>query len=463
MQIKCRLPKILGMLLGVILPLWAQGSTEPLSLTLEKAIELTLEKNRDIQVAELEYRKSQKGVWEAYSHLLPSVEASGRYTRNIQKPVIFLPPGTPFSPPGGGPAVLEIGYDNAYVGSVSLSIPLFVQATYSGIRMAKKVAHLQQESLQHTRLTAVANVKKTYYGVLMARQVYRFMEMSLNSARENLETIRQMEEQGLVSRYDKIRAEVQVENLKPLVMQARDSYQLALENLKMQMGLHAADSLIIADSLQYDSTYQVPRLSRAVQMALQVNSLIRQLQANVELNAARISLARSAFYPNIVAFGNYQYQAQANDFKFSDYYWVKTSMVGLQLQIPLYQGSGRIAKLQQAKIAYQQAQTRLQAAQEAIKVQVQNTLYQLNRAKQRIVAQKKAVEQATLGYRIARTRYKNGLSTQLEVNDAQVALTQARVNFAKAIFDFWSARTDLEQLTGQLLPDHFSNEERNND
>ncbi len=448
---------VIVFLLGEIgYPLGAR-QTPSVPLTLEKAIALTLENNRDIQVAELEVKKSRQGVWEAYSHLLPKIDAEGRYTRNIQKPVIFLPPGTPFSPPGGGQAVLEIGYDNAYLGGVSLSLPIFVQSAFSGISLAKKAARLQEEALQGTRSNAIAGVKKAYYGVLMARKVYQFMEMSLASARENLETIRRMEEQGLVSRYDKIRAEVQVENLTPVVMQAHDSYRLALEHLKIQIGLDANTRIEILDSLQYDSTYKPPTLTEALQQALQANPVVRQLQISLELAAARIGLEKASFYPNIVAFGNYQYQAQANDFNFSDYNWVQTSMVGVQVQFPLYHGTGRLARVQQAKIEYQQAKTRLQAVTEAIKIQVQSALFQVHQAQKRIAAQRRAIRQAEMGYRIARTRYRNGLSTQLEVNDAQVALTQAQVNYAKAVYDFWAARTDLENLTGQIVSEEFLN------
>jgi len=160
-------------LIGILL--WGQflysQTSGILTLTLDRAVELALQKNSDITVARLEVQKSAQKVKEAASHLFPSLDISGQYTRNIKKPVIFIPPGTPFSPPGGGTAVLEIGYNNAFSGAISLSLPLFVKSAYSGLHLAKQGLKLSREAFQESKIKTVTNVKKTFYGVLLAKAV----------------------------------------------------------------------------------------------------------------------------------------------------------------------------------------------------------------------------------------------------------------------------------------------------
>ena len=420
-----------------------------MELTLDKAISLALDQNRDIKVAELEVEKSHKKVKESFGNLLPSFDASGQYTRNIKKPVIFLPPGTPFGPPGGGPTVMEIGYDNSYNGTISASLPIFMKQIYSGLKLSKQNLKLSKESYRESKINTISNVKKAYYGVLLTRELRDFMRMSLKDAEDNLENVRKMHKQGLVADYDLLKAEVQIENLKPNVMQAEDNYKLAIDGLKIAIGLNSDVEIKVLGQLKYDENAQIPTLDEALTELLAHNTTLRKLYFQTELTKTSIELAKAEFYPSLVAFGNYQYQTQADDFKFSDYYWVKTAMVGLQLQIPLFHGLSRVAKVQQAELSHRQVMEQQSAVTEAIKTQLNSVLYKMAQAKNRIEVQKKSIEQAQLGYRIAQSRYKNGLGTQLEVNDAEVALTQARFNYAKAVYDFLVATVDYEQLVGK--------------
>ena len=436
------------LIVSLTVPSFAQQN-QPLKLTLNQAVQLALEKNRDIKVAELEVEKSHKKINETKGSLLPSFDISGQYTRNIKKPVIFLPPGTPFGPPGGGPTILEIGYDNSYTGAVSASLPVFIKSVYSGLKLSKKNLELSKESYRESRINTIGNVKKAFYGVLLTRELRDFMRMSLQDAEDNLENVRKMHKQGLVADYDMIKAEVQVENLKPGVMQAEDNYELALDGLKITMGLESDQEITVMGELKYDEDARIPTLEEALTELLTQNTTLRKLQLQTELTKTGIGLAKAEFYPSLIAFGNYQYQTQANDFKFSDYYWVKTSMVGLQLQFPLFHGLSRIAKVQQAQLTHRQVLEQQTSVTEAMKTQLQSVLYQMTQAKKRIDVQNKSIEQAALGYKIAKSRYQNGVGTQLEVNDAEVALTQARFNYAKAVYDFLVASVDYDQLIGK--------------
>ena len=434
----------------IILIFYGSSLTQEISrkINLETAIELALTQNRNLRIAQMEVDKSYSKLTETRSNLLPKINASGQYTNNIKKPVIFLPPGTPFSRPGQA-AVLEIGSDHSYTGTISASLPILSFPIYVSLSVASTGVDLAQESYRGTQLKTITDVKKAFYGVLLAREVKNLMQASLKNATDNLENVRKMQKQGLVSEYDLIRAEVQVENLKPVALQAENNYELAKNSLKIALGLDASENIDIEGELQYQ-TYEIPDLQQTIRALLQNNAELKQVNLQVEMAKSMINLERSAHLPILAAFGNYQYQTQANDLKFKDYNWVNTQFWGLQLQIPIFNGFGTQAKVDQAQISYQQALERQNLLSESMKIQAQNILYRIEQAKKRITGQDKAVAQAEKGYEIAKSRYSNGLGTQLEVNDAELALTQSKVNYIQAVFDYNTAIAELEQLIGKL-------------
>ncbi|MDI6802616.1 MAG: TolC family protein [Bacteroidota bacterium] len=415
-------------------------------INLQTAIELALEQNKALNISKLEVDKTHSKLTEARSNLLPKINASGQYTNNIKKPVIFLPPGTPFSRPGQ-PAIMEIGSDHSYSGIISASLPVFSYPIYIGMSMANTGKDLAEETFRGTKFKTIADVKKSFYGVLLSREVKNLMIASLKNANDNFENVRKMQKQGLVSEYDLIRAEVQVENVKPIALQAENNYELAKNSFKIALGLDASVNIDIDGELDYKQT-ETPNFTRTVEVLDQNNSDIKQLQYHVDIAKSMINLERSGHLPTLAAFGNYQYQTQANDLKFKDYNWVNTQFVGLQLQIPIFNGWGTQAKIDQAKISYQQLLDRQNLLTEAVKIQAQNVIYRIEQGKKRIDGQDKAIAQAERGFEIAKSRYSNGLGTQLEVNDAELALTQSKVNYFQAVYDYNSAVAELEQLLG---------------
>lgn len=423
---------------------WGQDD-RAMKLTLDKALRVALDRNKQIRIAQLEVKKSQAQLMEARSNLLPKLNASGQYLRNIEKPVMFLPPGTPFGS-DGGPAILEIGYDNSYTGTVSATLPLFSNAIYSGIRLSKRGVELSEEAYHGSKMNIITDVKKAFYGVLLAGEVKDLTNMSFENAEENLENVRRLQQQGLVAEYDFIRADVQVENLRPLVLRAENNYELAKNRLRITIGLDASRQIEIEGELAYEKPIEVLSLEEALQKVMANNSSLRLLDIQVAMLREAVTLERSSHFPSLAVYGNYQYQTQANNFQFSDYTWVKTMFIGLQLQVPIFNGFGTMARVNQAKLSLSQAEEQQKAFTEAIKTQLESVIYRIEQAKKSIEGQTKAITQAELGYDIAKSRYTNGLGTQLEVNDADLALMQARVNYVQSVYDYKVALTDYEQL-----------------
>jgi len=152
--------------------------------------------------------------------------------------------------------------------------------------------------------------------------------------------------------------------------------------------------------------------------------------------------------PSLAAFGNYQFQSQANDFNFSDYEWVSTASAGLQLQIPIFQGFAKRYREQQVLVGIDKLKIQQDYLNRNLTIQAQNSLIRMKSFAEQIVSSKEGIALAEKGYSIAQTRYKTGSGTYLELNDAEVALLQAKSNYNQAIFDYLQAKVEFEAILG---------------
>lgn len=413
-------------------------------LNLEQAISLALEKNADLKIASMEVNKSEEKLREARSGLFPQLNASGQYQRYIDLPVIFMPPGSPSGP------ILKIGADNSFAASASLSVPLFAWSLYQGIGLASDALTISQENYRSVKNKVVGDVKKAFLAVLLTRETKDVMQQSLKNAEDNFENIKRLNSAGTLSDYDVLRAEVQVENLKPTVLQMENNYVLSLEALKVTIGLDANQDIDVIGEMNFEEPYQIPTQQDVIDELIKNNPQLAILENQVKLNDRNISLENSAYLPTLAGFGSYQYQAQANDFKFSDYNWVKTFVLGVQLQIPIFNGFKTQARVSQAEIGLNQSVEQKRNFTEALKTQALSILYRIEQAVKRIEGQNKTVSQAAEGYEIAKRRLANSVAIQLEVNDAELALRQAKLNRLQAIYDLKVAEADLENVLGRI-------------
>jgi outer membrane protein TolC len=433
-----------NLILLIFLPIYLLAQKNV--LTLEDAIKIALENSNQVKLAQLEILKSDEKLVEARSALIPRISASGSYSRYLKKPVLFLPPDSPFGRMTGG--VIEIGFDNSYLGAISLQMPLFSWNLYAGIRSALKGKSLAEQAYKSVTLKTIADVKKAFYGALLARENYKITKMRVDLAEDNLKNVEKMYRQGIASEYDYISAQVQYQNLLPLLIQAENNLELAKNALKLVLGIDVKEDIEIEGEMKVDSLIGVD-YATSLKDLYEKNPDLKQAELQVELSREIVSLEVSGHLPSLFLTGNLQYQAQANDFNFNQYRWIRTTFIGLQIQIPIFNGFGTQARVDQAQASFQQAIERLNFTKQALENELKNTIYRIEQSGRRIESQKRAVELAELGYKIARKRFESGVGTQLEVSNAEVNLAQARLNYLQAIYDYLIAMSDLEKLTGK--------------
>lgn len=429
--------------LFVALPLFAQK--QPRTLTLAEAIKISIEHNRELKSARYEMDKADYRVQEAIGNALPSITASGMYSRALKKPVFFLPER--FINPnavGDNTIPIEVGSDNSLQFGFNATQILFNSAVFTGVGTSKIYQRASREMYRASLNLTVANVKRAFYGVLFTQEVFQMSKASMKNAEDNLKNVEVRFKQGMVSEYDFIRAQVQTENIRPMVIDAERNVLVATNGLKMLLGIDPSEQITASGALEYEPLDKA-FVDAAEDNVLERNAQLKALGYQSQVNDELVSIYRSEMLPTLAAFGSYLWQAQRNSLDILKYPFVQTSQIGLNLSLSIFNGLQTSARVEQAKLDYLKSQEQLHSARDGMRTNVQSIRLRLEAARKRIEAQGKTVEQAEKGYRIATTRYSSGAGTQLEVNDADLALMRARVNAAQAMFDYATARVDLEE------------------
>lgn len=439
-----------SLLLLLLLPIgltWAQ-ETDTLELTMQQAVEMAMEQNQDVQIAKLNVARANAQVREAKGNYLPGVNLSGSYDRNIKKPVFFLPAGGGFG--GGGSnevTAIPAGSDNSYNLNAQANLPVYNKQVYENVDMAKATNKLSQQQLAAKKQEMGKEVKTAYIDALMMHESLQVREKSLKNAKNNLQNVKNLNSQGIAPDYDVLRADVQVENQRPEVLKAKNSYKAGIDYLKFLIGMNIDRPVKLKGILA--AYYKENKSVSLKAYSIQDNSTLKQIGLEKNVTHHQINLNKTAYYPTLSLVGNYTYQTQANNFEFNDYRWVSSLSAGLRVQVPLFSGLTRHYKLQQSRIELQKVQEREEKLKKSLSIQARDALNKAKQAEKRIKAQKQNVAQAKKGYNIAEVSYQKGTINLMEVNDAELALTQAKMNYLQAIYDYVKAIIEYEKIVNK--------------
>ena len=291
--------------------------------------------------------------------------------------------------------------------------------------------------------------------VLLARESLRVLEANYANAQTNYTQTAAKYEHGLVAEYDKIRMETQVKNILPNVVSARTAVSLSEAKLKVVMGLDLDTPIEITETLAdyTDRVYQnLPEQTKHI--SLEGNSQLRQLDLQGRQLDAALKVKRMAFLPTLSMSFTYQYSFASDRFRLSDKKrWSPFSTIGLALDIPVYTGGKRYYDLRSTETQIRQLVAQRVAAESQLRLGVMNSLSEQRKALEQFASARDAVATAERGHKIAEVRYKSGASTVLELNDAEMALLQARLNYSQAVYNYMVAVFSLDALRGTTLTD----------
>lgn len=432
------------LMLMAVLPLAvasaAQEGAKTLTLTLEQALEIALTDNPTIHVAEQDIELKKVSRKEAWQNLLPTVDLNGGMTYTIKAATMNL---------GGNKFKMGKDGTSTWNGALSVNVPVYAPSVYRTMNMTKTDIELAVEKSRGSRIDLVNQVTKAYYQLMLAQDSYDVLQRSYEYSEKNYNVVNAKYQQGSVSEYDKISAEVQMRNIKPSVVSARNGITLAKLQLKVLLGIgdQSLDVKVNDNLKNYETVVSGYSLPGSVSLA--ENSALKQLDLNERLLNHTLRIQKSNFIPTINLNYSYQYQSlYNNNFEFWHYDWAPGSTVGVTLNIPLYRASN-FTKVKSTRVQLRQlSETRANTERQLV---MQARSYQNNMlaGTEQLASNKESVVQAEKGRLIAEKRYEVGKGTILELNSSEVALTQANLAFNQAIYDFLVAKADLESVMGQ--------------
>jgi len=385
---------------------------------------------------------SKFAIKEAKGNFLPKLYFNSSYNRNIDRQVIFLSEGLE-----GNNAATKLGSDNEFRSSLNLTFPIYESYNFANKKLAETQFYFQSEAKRGVQLSVINSIKKAYFNYLIVQEVVKVQESRLKNANEFLADIQKRFQRGTLTEFDVSSAKVQVALAKSNLLEAQSNLIPAENTLKLLLGLDPKDAIKLTEPITLRNDEIIVEEETA--QMLQKNSQLKQLELAVGLNENRLQLAKSAYYPTLDAIGNYNYQAHANNFKFSEYDWTQTSLVGLQLQLSVFNGTVTKNKVQQVALSKKISEEEKEYAAKELKLQFNELVSQLHFSKLKTEVQQESLMLTAEALKLAKKRYELGVGTILEVNDAELAYTQSRLNWLQAVLSYRSVYYDYQLLIGK--------------
>jgi len=473
---------------------WTSAQTEQtdvLRLGLNDAIAIALSESPTVKIANKEIEKKKYAHKGAYAALFPQINFSADYTRTLKKQVMYMDgafdmgamlspivdpiikgteqtlansvagynPGdlsqnimqnTPPPVESSGNEGISVGRDNNWGVGFSAGMPLINPVLWKSLDISALDVELAVEQARSSKIDLLNQVRKSYYAVLLANDSYTVFRDSYNNALKNYNDVKSKFDQGLVAEYDLIRTNVAVRNVEPNMLQAANALVLAQWQLKAVLGLDLEQEIECSGALSDFSDELFADFISTDASVLDNNTTLKQFSIQEKQLKESLTLQKFEYLPTLSLSGAYQWTAMNNDFRFKDYMWNPFSMVGLSLSVPIFSGGGKVNKIKQTQTTIAQLYLQKDDLERNLRLAIKQSVDNMSTCVKRFDASRKGIEQAERGYAIAQKRYETGAGTLLELNDAELALTQSRLNLNQSIYEYVVSKAELERILGTI-------------
>jgi len=363
--------------------------------------------------------------------------------------------------------------ENQFNFGISVTQTLYNGAAFAAIRGARQLRDTNEDGFERERQEVANTIRRAYYSALLAQEQTDVLRSSVERLRKTAEETAKSVEAGVASRFDRVSAEVELVNLETDLIEAENRADMAVKSLALQLGISPRASLTLVDNLDYNDLDPEEYLDpeAAHELALQQRPDLKQTRGFLELQEVERSITRSQYLPTVNAFANAAYigsvpsnrtaisPIEGEDFSFTaqdrgffdDSYWEPAVAVGLRLSWNLFDGFQRRAQLQQNSINTRQIQIDMEFQKNAIYVEIEEAIDNLETALRRIRSQERNLEQAELNYEFSVTRLREGVGTALEERQASSLLDQSQLNYLAAVHDYLIAQSQYRKALGQPI------------
>lgn len=431
------------------------------TLSLQESMDTAMAENLSVKIAEEKVEAAKQKVNEARAGFIPVLSASGSYTFFGKLPTIELDLGLPpeimemFGAGGAqdsGPTEIETGSENTYRAGLSLQQPIFTWGQIlNNYRQSKLGLEASEQGLEATKQQVILDVTTAFYGIMLTEKLVGVTEMAVVQVEAHLKIAQNLVDAGVATNFDLLRAKVQLANINSQLIRVRNGLKLIKDNLKNTIGMDLDAQINVEGKLTYHPLDL--RLGQLIESAMANRPELKQLQLQEQIGEKFISLAKAGNKPNLALVGNYNYESFAESLSdaFEKDEWNNSWSVTLALQVPIFDGLSTRAKVKQARSGLRQIQIGREQLSDGISLEVRASFFSFQESRELLKEQDETVEQAEESLRIANLRYENGMITNIELMDAELAFTQAQINRFNALHDYAIAIARLEKASASKL------------
>lgn len=428
--------------------LFAQEQNKAFSL--QQAVEYAVKNSPGYLNAELDQKSAEYRRKEIAGVGLPQISASIDVKDYLELPTSLLP-GEFFGAPPGTFIPVKFGTKYNSTAGFTASQILFSSDYIFGLKASKEFLNLSRISVTRSKADLASQVSKAYYNVIINRDRIKLLEANIVRLKKIYEDTKAFNQQGFAELIDAERLEVQYNNLVTEKNKTEKLIGLSETLLKFQMGYKLTDPIILSDSLNVEikqfEELNVNKLDFSNRPDYQ---LMQSQQKLLDMDVKRL---KWGYLPTLAAYGAYQYNAQRQKFDLldTDQKWYKIALIGVTLNLNLFDGLQRYNKIQQAKISALKNINTVKTMELAAEMEATVASVQYSNAYTSLLVQKKNMELAQHVYEVAQKKFEAGVGSNLEIVTAETTLKESQTNYYNAVYDMLVARIDYQKAMGTLI------------
>lgn len=417
--------------------------------TLDEALAYALVNQNDIKRNALDRQDAAWQVKEYWASGLPTVSGNVAYQYFFEIPTTILPAGA-FGP-GSEESAVQFGTKNNLTAGLSANALLFDGGFLVGLKAQKAYKDLIESQIGLAEQDIRTNVTKAYLNVVALKEARQLIQDNITSISKTRNETNALYENGFAEQLDVDRLDLTIQNLKS-EQQNLEQYILSTkEALKFQMGYPMEDDIMLTDDMNtlqldkpLDENISIDEWSELNRIEFSL------LDQTIGLNDINIRAIKAQYLPTLTASVNYNQALQTDELFGGNNRWFPTGIVGLNLAIPIYDGGDKRARIARAKIDREGFLLQREDLSRSVALQIKTSSLAVETARRNVSQRKSAEVLAEKIYNTTLIKYKEGVGSSLEVNQAEIDMLTAQRSYIDAIFEYLNARTDLERALGKF-------------
>ncbi len=415
------------------------------NLTLQQAVSVAMENNLALKGAYLDERISRENTNEIRSQGLPQINAFGRFENYLQIPTMVFVAENPMT---GQEMqnVIRAGRPYNLTGGIEANQLLFSQTYIVGLRAAKSAQQLSALQTQQVKENVIYDLSMSYYGAQISAKQLEIAQNNLEKINRLIQVTELQQKNGLVKKTDLSKLKVNRTNLETQIQNLQTQNQQQANILKFFMGLPIdADVSVNTEVSPLAVTLQEEMPSNRTELLL--------LNKQKELYTLEQKNIQAGYVPSLALFGRHSQQAMRDqiDFFNTSQPWFPNSIVGLSLNIPIFDGLQKRSQMQKSKLNLQKTMNAEEQFRKQADMEMFNAKAQLSNSHKAMAAQEENRKLAEEIYAQTQLEYKEGMATMADLLNAETSMKEAQTNYINALIQTLIAGLDVKKASGNLL------------